>query len=490
MYFYSGSVFPGGSSRVPDGPFLRRPRAPACRRMSQSCASVTRVAGSAGTNLATDYRCYMPGADAYNYQPFNLIMTPQERGSIFANYEYDINEAVQLYAEVLYSRTTSGFQIAPLPFDALADDVVISARQLLQPEFGYELRSAATAPAIRTSPCAWRPSAIASARRLPIRRWPSSACAARCSVPNGTTTSWLAIAASTRPNSVSGYLYQPGLSGAFGPSFDSTAGGVDSVRHADESDSAGPVHAGQHLQPGGSRAGHGARARSARATTPIVPTPRSRRRSPWTARCSPCPPATRSCRSRRTTPSCMATSTSTSSSRPLPPLYLNCFLAQETCTGPNSGGYDVKEISAEVFLPLVKDVTGMQALNLTIGTRFSDYSTVRQHDELDHQAGIPSGRRHPVERYVRGGVPCADHPGPVRLAGEQFLDVHGSLRRSDRRTCHCQSEPGAGLRRRAARRQLRAAQRSGHGPAAGQRQIWIRRPAMSRRSASPGSRAS
>ena len=58
----------------------------------------------------------------------------------------------------------------------------------------------------------------------------------------------------------------------------------------------------------------------------------------------------------------------------MPPLYLNCFLAQETCTGPNSGGYDVKELSAEVFLPLVKDVTGVQALNLTLGSRYSEYS--------------------------------------------------------------------------------------------------------------------
>ena len=68
-------------------------------------------------------------------------MTPQERGSIFANYEYDINEAVQLYAEVLYSRTSSGFQIAPLPFDALADDVVISGDSYYNP-FGYSFGGA------------------------------------------------------------------------------------------------------------------------------------------------------------------------------------------------------------------------------------------------------------------------------------------------------------------------------------------------------------
>ena len=70
-------------------------------------------------------------------------MTPQERGSIFANYEYDVNEAVQLYAEVLYSRTTSGFMIAPLPFDALADDVVISAQSYYNP-FGYDFGGATT----------------------------------------------------------------------------------------------------------------------------------------------------------------------------------------------------------------------------------------------------------------------------------------------------------------------------------------------------------
>ena len=112
------------------------------------------------------------------------------------------------------------------------------------------------------------------------------------------------------------------------------------------------MHAGQHLQPGGSRAGHGARddhlgLRHRSCLHLEAGVVRSGRQD-----VQPCRPATRSFRSRRTTPSCMATSTSTSSSRPLPPLYLNCYLAQETCTGPNSGGYDVKEISAEVFLPL------------------------------------------------------------------------------------------------------------------------------------------
>jgi len=58
-----------------------------------------------------------------------------------------------------------------------------------------------------------------------------------------------------------------------------------------------------------------------------------------------------------------------------PPLFLTCNLAQETCTGDTRGGYDVKEAYAEVFFPLLADADFAKALNLTVGTRFSDYST-------------------------------------------------------------------------------------------------------------------
>ena len=60
MYFYSGSIFPGGSSRVPTGRFYV-PAGSGLPPNVSGCASVTRVAGSDGANLATDYRCYAPG---------------------------------------------------------------------------------------------------------------------------------------------------------------------------------------------------------------------------------------------------------------------------------------------------------------------------------------------------------------------------------------------------------------------------------------------
>ncbi|HEY2145389.1 MAG TPA: TonB-dependent receptor plug domain-containing protein, partial [Steroidobacteraceae bacterium] len=74
LYLYSGVFSKGGSSRVPTG---RASLSPGLAT-AFGCPSVTRIAGAAGTAL-TDYRCYT-GADAFNYQPYNLNITPQERG--------------------------------------------------------------------------------------------------------------------------------------------------------------------------------------------------------------------------------------------------------------------------------------------------------------------------------------------------------------------------------------------------------------------------
>lgn len=43
---------------------------------------------------------------------------------------------------------------------------------------------------------------------------------------------------------------------------------------------------------------------------------------------------------------------------------------------PLSGGYTVREVSAELYMPLVKDASWAQSLDTTVGIRLSDYSTV------------------------------------------------------------------------------------------------------------------
>jgi len=368
MYFYSGSIFPGGSSRVPTGRFYVPAGTPGLPPNVSACASVTRVAGSPGTNLASDYRCYTPG-DAYNYQPFNLIMTPQERGSIFANYEYDINEAVQLYAEVLYSRTSSGFQIAPLPFDSVADDVVISEDSYYNP-FGYSFGGADGANpnlTVRLEALGNRFSSTSSDSKV-------AKLGARGPL-FGSEWNYDALVGYSRldqTNSVSGYLYQPGLSGAFGPSFDAGGGVIQCGTPTN------PIPLGQCTPVNIFNLADPAQVTALGTISSGYDTDRA-----YTSKMAsfavdgkmfsmPAGDALVSVQADYTelhgdfNVDFMVTAT--------PPLYLNCLLAQETCTGPNSGGYDVSEISAEVFLPLVKDVTGVQALNLTIGSRYSDYS--------------------------------------------------------------------------------------------------------------------
>ncbi len=369
IYYYSGSIFPGGSSRVPTGRFYISGSAVGLPPNVADCASVTRVADAPGNNLATDYRCYDPQGDAYNYQPFNLIMTPQERGSIFANYEYDINESVQLYSEVLYSRTSSGFEIAPLPFDALADDVIISGDSFYNP-FGYDFGGADGANpnlTVRLEALGNRRSKTASDSKV-----------AKVGVRGPLFGSeWnydlmLGYSRLDQTASVSGYLYQPGLAGAFGPSFLNDDGVVQCGTDAD------PVPLGQCTPVNIFNLADPAQVTALNTISSGYDTDRifaSKQASfavDGALFALPGGDAQISVQADYLdlrgdfNVDFLVTAT--------PPLYLNCLLAQETCTGPNSGGYDVKELSAEVFLPLLKDKPGVEALNLTVGTRFSDYS--------------------------------------------------------------------------------------------------------------------
>jgi outer membrane receptor protein involved in Fe transport len=51
------------------------------------------------------------------------------------------------------------------------------------------------------------------------------------------------------------------------------------------------------------------------------------------------------------------------------------LISGETCSASSGGQYDVSEYYGELFFPLLKNVPGAYALNATVGTRFSDYSS-------------------------------------------------------------------------------------------------------------------
>ena len=78
-------------------------------------------------------------------------MTPQERASIYTQANYKITDEIEAYAEVLHNYTTSGFEIAPLPFDARSDNIIMSQDSMYNP-FGIDFGGAPVNPADPVNP--------------------------------------------------------------------------------------------------------------------------------------------------------------------------------------------------------------------------------------------------------------------------------------------------------------------------------------------------
>src|SRR5579875_1349974 len=86
-----------------------------------SSLSLNPDAATAGTSPTTyaDYHCFgkIPGLnDKYNYAAVNLLMTPQERTSGFFKGVYHLSDNVDFYGTVYHEKTVSASQLAPAVF--------------------------------------------------------------------------------------------------------------------------------------------------------------------------------------------------------------------------------------------------------------------------------------------------------------------------------------------------------------------------------------
>jgi outer membrane receptor protein involved in Fe transport len=79
------------------------------------CKYVVLNDGASGSNPLTDYHCFQ-NSDKYNYATVNLLMTPQERTSLFVNGTYHLTDNVDTYFNAIHNKTSSGFQLAPALF--------------------------------------------------------------------------------------------------------------------------------------------------------------------------------------------------------------------------------------------------------------------------------------------------------------------------------------------------------------------------------------
>jgi iron complex outermembrane receptor protein len=84
---------------------------------------------------------HFTSADRFNFAPFNLLLTPQERKSIFGSVAYDINESVSVHAKMLYNQRQSTNQAAPEPIfvgpfagtGGIADTITIAQNNPFNP---------------------------------------------------------------------------------------------------------------------------------------------------------------------------------------------------------------------------------------------------------------------------------------------------------------------------------------------------------------------
>ncbi|MBA8885484.1 TonB-dependent receptor plug domain-containing protein [Dokdonella fugitiva] len=147
-------TFVGGSSSSPFG-HVQIPAGMADLFPGCSSGFLARNPGASGLNVATDYHCYRNNAgpdgpsDKYNYATVNLVMTPQERSGLFLNGNYKLTDSIDAYLSVMHNKTSASFQLAPAVYGT-PYGTVISADSYYNP-FGVDFAPGANSFTARLS---------------------------------------------------------------------------------------------------------------------------------------------------------------------------------------------------------------------------------------------------------------------------------------------------------------------------------------------------
>ncbi len=135
-----GEVFIGGAPAGPGGNYAGFAAFSGCA----SGRGVFDAAAPGGGGIPQHFRCYIdssaagPG-DTYNFAAINLITTPQERTNFFLNGTYKLGDSVEAYVQVLHNKTTSVSQLAPLPFSINARSGLTIAADNPSNPFGVDI---------------------------------------------------------------------------------------------------------------------------------------------------------------------------------------------------------------------------------------------------------------------------------------------------------------------------------------------------------------
>ncbi|MDE3210994.1 MAG: TonB-dependent receptor [Pseudomonadota bacterium] len=350
----------GGSSYAQHG-YIQLPTALAAQ---YGCSHVSANTGASGQNPATDYHCF-GNSDKYNYASVNLIETPQERTSMFLNGTYNLSDNVTAYLDAYHNKTASAFQLAPAVFGT-GTGAVISANSYYNP-FGQEFSSTGLTYRVRLVPAGNRSAAYGTATDqihtglkgdftflnqawnwdLGFGYGHTSQTTVTYGLPNvtqlnldmgpsfmasnGVVTCGTAAAPITtgctpfNPFNLADPTSTAALKAAATPAI-STALGIEKTYSLD-------VNGGLFDLPAGTvQLGAGASYRTEYVHSQIDPL------------------------------------------LMIDPATGNCTLGSQ-CSSPLQGGYNVKEGYAEAFIPVLSNLPFINSLNVTLGDRYSKYST-------------------------------------------------------------------------------------------------------------------
>ncbi|HVE86765.1 MAG TPA: TonB-dependent receptor [Myxococcales bacterium] len=140
--YYSGEVFTLGSSSIPQGRMFTAGTSGAGNQAWTDLR--TKFPKSSSFTLDATTGAWRPynglgvadaGGDQYNYQPENYLVTPQQRGHLFAVGEYKFSPDVRGYFEASFTNRVSEQKLAPEPLfiDAFDAAVTVSAQNPYNP---------------------------------------------------------------------------------------------------------------------------------------------------------------------------------------------------------------------------------------------------------------------------------------------------------------------------------------------------------------------
>jgi len=339
-----------------------------------SCTlSLNPSAAVSGTNTSktsvSDYHCFSGAlGDKYNYAAVNLLMTPQERTNAFFKGVYHLTDNVDFYGTVVHNKTSSGFQLAPAVFGT-PTGVSISADSYYNP-FGVDFTpSNGNVYRSRLFPAGNRAAKIGTTTDQLITGFRGNF---NILNQNWTWDVGYNYGHISQVSTILGLPNQASLMPGLGPSF-LNADGVVQCGHS----AADAISLSQCVpwDPFNLYSTSATAALQSAASPALINT--------WTIE--------------RTTHADISgglfdlpagtvqlaagasyrkeyRNNTIGSDLILNPITGTCTLGSQ-CSAHLQGGYTVKEAYAEAFVPILKDLPFVHALNVTLGDRYSKYST-------------------------------------------------------------------------------------------------------------------